>query len=369
MLALHVPIENSVKTNLVCIDDYQKCSQKTLSKGVYEFFAEGSGQQETLKSNTNAFKKYKIKPRYLCNVAHRNLKIKILGKDISMPIGVAPTAMQKLAHPDGETAIARATQELNTIYIMSIYSTTSIEDVVKAAPHGRKWLQLFIFSDRKINEDVITNAERNGFEAIVVTCDFPVLGIRLASARNKLYLPQHLQLGVLKKYMEQQKMNDIRVISDPSAQWNDIKWLKTITKLPIVAKGILSAEDAILAIEAGVSAIIVSNHGGRQLDSLPTTIEVLPEIVQAVGDKVEVYIDCGFRDGTDVYKAIALGAKMVFVGRPAIWGLAHSGTEGVKNVLNILRNELDVALAISGCCSLDEITPEKVVHESYYSKL
>ncbi|CAH1108305.1 unnamed protein product [Psylliodes chrysocephalus] len=355
--------------NLIRIKDYEANAKKLLPKAAFEFFGEGTGHEDTLKNNLESYKRYRIRPRYLRNVEQRTMRKKILGKDVAIPIGLSPTAIQKLAHKDGECAAAKAAEELGTIYILSLHSTSTMEEVTQAAPKGRKWLQCYIFKVREVAQEIINTAERLGFEGIVLTVDFPVLGSRNIIAQYGHPLPYYLKKAILEKYLDSGIISNSAEVTDPSADWSCIKWLKSITKLPIIAKGILTAEDAILAVEAGVSAILVSNHGARQLDGVPSTIESLPEIVSAVGDKVEVYVDGGIRDGTDVFKALGLGAKMVFIGRPIVWGLFHNGEQGVKNVLTILRNELDKAMAISGCAGLDDITKDKVIHESHYSKI
>lgn len=296
-----------------------------------------------------------------------------------MPIGVAPTAMQKMAHPDGECANARAVGRAGSIFILSTLSTSSIEEVAAAAPETIKWFQLYIYKDRELTKKLVARAEAAGFKALVLTVDASAWGMRYADARNKFILPPHLKLAnfsgnlssgvsdttnsgsALAKYVE--------TLFDLNITWDDVKWLKRITKLPVMVKGVLTAEDAKIASDIGVGGIIVSNHGGRQLDTSPASIEALPEISKAVGHRVDVYLDGGIRYGTDVFKALALGAKMVFVGRPAVWGLTYNGEEGVKKVLDILAQEFDTTLALAGCRSPADITADMVTHESTYSKL
>lgn len=355
--------------SLVCVEDYEKHAEQELPKTIFDFFASGAGRQRTLAWNRTAFSKYRIRPKYMHKVNNRILSTKILGKTVSMPIGISPTACQKLAHPDGECGSARAAQEFQTIFILSSHSNSYFEEIATAAPNSRKWLQLYVFKERSITKDLIKQAEDAGFEAIVLTIDFVAVGLRLSIIRNEFKLPSNLCSALLLKYQENNMINNVVDISDPTADWDYIKWLRDITNLPIVVKGVLTAEDAVLAADAGASAILVSNHGARQLDTVPATIEVLPEIVKAVGERVEVYMDGGIRDGTDIFKAIALGAKMVFIGRPVIWGLTKDGEEGAKKILTILKNELDNVMAISGCSQLTDVKPDMVVHESYYSKM
>ncbi|KAJ8980293.1 hypothetical protein NQ317_005213 [Molorchus minor] len=284
-----------------------------------------------------------------------------------MPIGIAPTAMQRMAHPEGECANVRAAQAIGTIFTLSTISTSSIEEVAQAAPNGIKWFQLYIYKDRNITRGLVERAEKAGFKALVLTVDAPMFGLRLADIRNRFTLPPHLRLAnfqgtnstdINKNNEDGSGLNSyVETLFDASLEWSDLQWLKSITSLPIILKGILTAEDARQGVEAGAKGIWVSNHGARQIDGTPASIEALPEIVKAVGDKVEVYLDGGIRDGTDVFKALALGARMVFFGRPALWGLTHSGEEGVKRILEIIGNEFEYALGISGCAKISDIRP------------
>nr|XP_023025404.1 hydroxyacid oxidase 1 [Leptinotarsa decemlineata] len=366
-------------SNLVSIKEFEEHAYRVLPRNTLDYYRSGAGQQLTLKQNREAFSRYKIRPRFLRNVEHRDLSTTVLGERISMPIGISPTAMQRMAHPDGECANVQAAQALGTIFTLSTLSNSSIEEVAQAAPHAIKWYQLYIYKDREVTKQLVERAERAGFKALVLTVDAPLFGIRLADVKNKFSLPPHLSLAnfqggkstdINRKSEEGSGLNTYSMsLFDPTLEWRDIHWLKSITRLPIVLKGILTAEDALLGAEAGVAAILVSNHGARQVDGTPASVEALPEIVKAVGDRVEVYMDGGITDGTDVFKALGLGAKMVFVGRPALWGLAHSGEEGVKKVMNILKTEFDIALGLSGCTKISDIKPDMVVHESFYSKI
>ncbi|XP_024944080.1 peroxisomal (S)-2-hydroxy-acid oxidase isoform X3 [Cephus cinctus] len=265
-----------------------------------------------------------------------------------------------------------------TIFILSTLSTSSIEEVAKAAPNTIKWFQLYVYNDRNVTQQLIQRAEKAGFKALVVTVDTPVLGNRHEDVRNKFSLPNHLRLANLEGVLSNQIQKAVKssalteyvaTMLDETLNWQGIAWLKSITKLPIILKGILTAEDAILAVQHGASAILVSNHGGRQVDRCPSTIEALPEIVKAVGDKVEIYLDGGVRQGIDVFMALAIGARMVFFGRPVLWGLTHDGEKGVTKVLQIMREEISLAFALTGCKSLRDITRDMIIHESYYHRL
>ncbi|KZC06632.1 Peroxisomal (S)-2-hydroxy-acid oxidase GLO5 [Dufourea novaeangliae] len=362
----------------VCVEDYEIHAQKNLPPTVRDYYNSGAGEQFSLKLNTEAFRKFRIRPRFLRDVSKRDISTTILGEKISMPLGVAPTAMQRMAHPDGECANARAAEGAGTIYTLSTIATSSIEEVAKAAPKGIKWFQLYIYTDRNVTLSLVQRAERAGFKALVLTVDAPLFGDRRADIRNKFTLPSHLRLGnfdgVLSNGVNTTKtgssLNEyVASLFDASLSWDDIKWLRSVTSLPIVLKGVLTPQDAVLAIEHGAKAIIVSNHGARQVDSIPASIEALPEIVKAVNGRIEVYLDGGVRQGIDVFKALALGAKMVFVGRPMLWGLSHAGENGARRVLELFRKEIDLAFALTGCRTVSEVTENMVKHESYYSNL
>ncbi|KAJ6659217.1 hypothetical protein lerEdw1_019263 [Lerista edwardsae] len=382
----------------ICLADFQKYAEKFLSKSVYDYYKSGADNQQTLAENVAAFSRrsdpelekteprsligkgqrtaaefsisvcarLKLYPRMLRNVSVLDLSTCILGQRVSMPICVAATAMQRMAHPDGETATARACRSMGTGMMLSSWATSSIEEVAQAAPKAVHWMQLYIYKDREVTRSLVQRAETCGYKGIFLTVDTPFLGKRLDDVRNKFQLPPHLRMKNFetndlafsseKGYGEDSGLSVyVAEAIDPSINWEDIKWLRGLTSLPIVAKGILRADDAREAVRHGVNAILVSNHGARQLDGVPATIEVLPEIIEAVEGKVEVFLDGGVRKGTDVLKALSLGAKAVFVGRPIIWGLAYQGEEGVKQVLQILKEEFQLAMALSGCRNVEAI--------------
>lgn len=276
-------------------------------------------------------------------------------------------------------ATARASRNLSSLMICSTIATTSLEDIAGAAPGGHRWFQLYVYKDREETIKLIRRAETAGYKALVLTVDTPVVGKRRDDLRNGYSLPSHLRMANFPA--EDEKATGMKSTKsgssgfseyakkmfDPSLTWADVTWMTQVTSLPVVVKGVLTKEDALLAYRSGASGILVSNHGARQLDSCPATIEALPEIANAVGDKCEVYMDGGVRTGADVFKALALGARAVFVGRPILWGLAQSGQNGVENVLRIFAEELDVTMALSGCRNLKEIRDENaVVHETFY---
>ncbi|KFP06070.1 Hydroxyacid oxidase 1, partial [Calypte anna] len=343
----------------VCVADFEEYAKKFLPKSVYDYYRSGADDQQTLAENVAAFSRWKLYPRVLRDVSVMDLSTTVLGQKISMPLCVGATAMQRMAHPDGETATAKACQAMGTGMMLSSWATSSIEEVAEAAPDGLHWLQLYVYKDREVTKSLVRRAERAGYKGIFVTADTPFLGRRIDDVRNKFQLPPHLSdlaFSSGKDFGENSGLSVyVAEAIDPSINWEDIKWLRGLTSLPIIVKGILRADDAKEAVKIGVNGILVSNHGARQLDGVPATIDVLPEITEAVEGKVEVFLDGGVRKGTDVIKALALGAKAVFIGRPLIWGLVYQGEEGAKEVLQMLKEEFRLAMALSGCQRVEEI--------------
>ncbi|XP_075725513.1 2-Hydroxyacid oxidase 1 isoform X2 [Rhipicephalus microplus] len=352
--------------------DIERVGKAKLSSGPRLYYSMGADEEITLAENVQAFKRLRLLPRLLRGVADRSLETVLLGKRVSLPVGISPTAFHKMAHPDGEAATAKAAAKAGMVMIVSISSTTALEDVRHAAPDALLWFQLCVLADRAITHRLVTRSEKAGYSAIVYTADIPVGGSN--TERFGDYLNDCSGDLRFANFREEDVTNtggrfQPRQVMNPESTWSDVTWLKSITKLPVVVKGILTVEAAIQAVEHGASAIMVSNHGGRQLDCVPATIDVLPEIVRAVGSRCEVYVDGGVRLGTDVVKAIALGARAVFVGRPVLYGLAYSGEQGVLKVFEILRTETDRAMALMGCRSVSELHTDMVVHLERISKL
>lgn len=363
----------------VCIQDFEKIAKNKLSKTAFDYYVSGSNEEQTLNDNCNAFKRYRFRPRVLQDVSEVNTTANILGHNISFPLCVAPTAMNKMAHPEGELAVFGAASKMNIGYTLSTWATTSIEEISEAASNtsSPRWMQLYIYKDRNLTKTLVNRAEKAGFCGLFVTVDTPILGKRYQDVRNDFTLPTHLSLvniGVKEKTsMHESKgsalANHVRNDIDSTLTWSDISWLRGITKMPIIIKGILTGEMAKEAVKYGVDGIVVSNHGARQLDGVPATIDALKEVVEAVGDaKCEVYMDGGVRNGSDIFKAVALGAKAVFIGRPVLWGLAYQGESGVAQVLKIFKEEFESCMKLMGCRSIEEIRQGKdlVVYESYF---
>ncbi|XP_048581141.1 2-Hydroxyacid oxidase 1 [Nematostella vectensis] len=290
----------------------------------------------------------------------------LLGHPVSMPIGISPTALHKIAHKDGEVATVKAAGSADTCMVLSIASTCTLEDVASASPHSPKWFLIYMLYDKEYLKSLIKRAEDCGFQAIVFVVDAPITGESYDGMRNRKRNIPFLPPGITPPLLDFSKMkgkgnkNSFSDVIEHNISWETVNWLKKQTKLPLVLKGIMTGEDAKLAVDHGVDAIIVSNHGGRQLDSVSATIDVLPEIVDAVQGKLEVYMDGGVRLGTDVFKALALGARAVFLGRAVIWGLACKGEEGVSYILELLREELRKAMWLSGCRSVGDISRNHV---------
>nr|XP_056704271.1 2-Hydroxyacid oxidase 2 [Euleptes europaea] len=343
---------------LVCLSDFEAYAKKHLPKVTWDYFAAGADESCTRDDNLMAYKRIRLRPRVLRDVSVVDTKTMILGTEISFPVGIAPTGFHKLAWPDGEESTAKAADAMNTCYIASTYATCSMEEIVAAAPTGFRWFQLYIHQKRSASEWLVRRAEALGFQAVVLTVDVPYSGKRREDLRNDFQLPPHLSVKNLEGSFEDHDRSEYGLPAnsmEPRLSWEDIRWLQSLTHLPIVLKGILTKEDADLAVRHGVQGIIVSNHGGRQLDGVPATIDALVEIKEIVQDKVEVYLDGGIRTGSDVLKALALGAKCVFIGRPALWGLAYKGEEGLREVLQVLKDEFRLSMALTGCRNVSEI--------------
>ncbi|KAL2476506.1 Peroxisomal (S)-2-hydroxy-acid oxidase GLO1 [Abeliophyllum distichum] len=352
------------------VTEYQAIAKEKLPKMVYDYYASGAEDQWTLAENRNAFSRILFRPRILIDVSKIDLSTTVLGFKISMPIMIAPTAMQKMAHPEGEYATARAASAAGTIMTLSSWATSSVEEVASTGP-GIRFFQLYVYKDRNVVAQLVRRAERAGFKAIALTVDTPRLGRREADIKNRFVLPPFLTLknfeGLDLGKMDQ--ANDSGLASyvagqiDRTLSWKDVKWLQSITSMPILVKGVITAEDTRLAVQNGAAGIIVSNHGARQLDYVPSTIMALEEVVKAAQGRVPVFLDGGVRRGTDVFKALALGASGIFIGRPVVFSLAAEGEAGVRKVLQMLREEFELTMALSGCRSLKEITRDHIMTE------
>ena len=345
-------------SKLLNLREFEPLAREKLSQMIFDYYAGAANDNLTLHENEAAYQRLFLRPRMMAGIAERTMHTTILGQPMTAPILIAPMAYMMMAHPDGESAMARAAAARGIHMVVSTSATTSLEDVVAAAPDGARWFQLYLYKDRDAARDLVLRAEAAGYKALVLTVDLPYLGRREADLRNNFDLPAPLKRRNLPVEASQGEFSDRVLHFEDDLRWSDVTWLKSITHMPILVKGILRGDDARLALDHGADGIIVSNHGGRQLDSAMATIDALPDVVQAVNGVVDVLVDGGIRRGSDVIKALARGAKAVLLGRPLLWGLALDGETGVGHVLDLITEELDLALALCGCPSLADVTPD-----------
>ena len=335
---------------------FEEAARELLDPGAYGYFAGGAGDEWTLAENVDAFRRWRLRPRVLVDVGATNAQTTVLGTPVSLPVLVAPTAFQRLAHVDGEPAAARAAARAGTVYCLSTLSSVTPAELAQAAPDGRKWFQLYWSRDRGFTRELLAATADAGFEAVLFTVDFPAAGRRERDIRARFRLPADLPTPNVPRPLDTEDFHGrLGEIVDPTLTWHDLEWYRDECSLPLLVKGVLTAEDALLAAEHGADGVIVSNHGGRQLDGTPASLDVLEEVIEAVADRVEVLLDGGVRRGIDVLVALALGAQAVLVGRPAIWGLAVGGEDGVARVLELFRAEVELGLKLLGCPSPDDV--------------
>ena len=354
---------------LLNLHDYEAAARERVEPSAWGYQTGGANDEVTLRENRRAWDDIALRYRTMVDVSTRSMATTVLGTPVAMPILVAPTAMQKLAHPDGEAGMARAAHAMGTLMIVSTTATMSLADVAAATP-APKWFQIYLYQDRGYSRAMVERAVAAGYRAVVLTVDAPLLGRRERDIRLGFTLPPGMHIAnageigmdVVPTATADASglMRHFRGLHDPGLTPKDITWLRDTSGLPVVVKDIVRGDDAVRAVEHGAAAIVVSNHGGRQLDTAVATARVLAEVVRAVDGRAEVYVDGGIRRGTDVLKALALGARAVMLGRPPVWGLAVNGTEGARHVLELLANELDLAMALAGCRTVDEVTPDLV---------
>jgi 4-hydroxymandelate oxidase len=345
------------------VADFERLAEARLDPGAWGYFAGGAGDEQTLRENVMAFARWQLRPRMLVDVGETSAETHVLGTPVSMPVLVAPTAFHRMAHPDGEPGTARAAAAAGTIMCLSTLATSTPAEVAAAAPGAPRWFQLYVFRDRGVSRSLIDQAAGAGFGALVLTVDAPVLGRRERDLRTGFRLPSEIRVpSVVEAAGAWGGGTPLDLLGwiDPTLSWRDLERLAGESPLPVIVKGVLGPEDARLSVEHGAAAVVVSNHGGRQLDGVPAALDVLPEVVDAVDGRAEVLVDGGVRRGTDVVKALALGARAVLAGRAVLWGLAVGGAEGAQRVLELLRAETENALALTGCASPDAVTREHV---------
>ncbi|MEO7297184.1 MAG: alpha-hydroxy acid oxidase [Verrucomicrobiota bacterium] len=348
--------------------EFEQLAKEKLPRIAYDYFSSGAWDEITLKRTREAYNEILIHYRVLVDVSRRNLSTTLFGESLAMPLLLAPTAFHKLAHPDGELAAVRAAGSAGIPMVLSSLSTTTVEDVMAAAS-GSVWFQLYINKDRGFTRNLVARVEKAGCKALMLTVDTPEWGRRERDVRNGFHLPPGLSAINLIPSNECAEVigqsgagmgQAFTWMLDASVTWKDVDWLCALTKLPVILKGICRPDDAKRSLQHGVAGIVVSNHGARQMDTAPATIEVLPRIAEVIEGKIPVLLDGGIRRGLDILKALALGATAVQIGRPVLWGLASGGEQGVLKVLEMLRQELDLAMALTGCPDLKSITRDLV---------
>jgi isopentenyl diphosphate isomerase/L-lactate dehydrogenase-like FMN-dependent dehydrogenase len=357
----------------VSIEDVEVLARSRLSAEAYNYIAGGAGSEVSMKFNQQAFDRWRIVPRMMCDVAERDLSIRLFGTTINAPVIMAPIGVQSLAHPNGELEMAQAAHQLQIPYCYSSAATRSPEDVAAAAGACLKWFQLYWPRDQEITRSFIRRAEAVGYTALVVTLDTRMLAWRERDL-NRAFLPflkgegigLYLSDPVFRSRLEKPPEEDMPTavltwaagFSDLSQTWDDIAFLKECTSLPIILKGILHPDDACRAFEHGADGIIVSNHGGRQVDGCMAALDALPGVVDAVGSDLPILFDSGIRRGADIFRALALGAKAVLVGRPYMWGLALNGADGIREVMQRILADFDITMTLCGCRTLNDVNRE-----------
>ncbi|HSQ30130.1 MAG TPA: alpha-hydroxy acid oxidase [Gemmatimonadaceae bacterium] len=356
--------------DILNLDSLEARARDRLDPMLYDYIAGGSGDEWTLNESRAAWSRFQLLPRMLRGVSDRSLATTVLGQPISLPVLVPPMGFQGLCHPEAEQATARGTAAEGTIFCASTVSNESLESIAQSCD-GPRWFQLYVYRDKSITRDLVDRAVAAGYSALCLTVDTPLAGARERDRRNSLRMPTHLALGNFPVEHTAEHHHGrgagsslaqyIAAWWDPGLTWDDVSWLRSVSPVPVVVKGVLAPDDAVLAIEHGASAVIVSNHGGRQLDTAPAPATMLRAVADAVGGRAEVLVDGGIRRGTDVIKALALGARAVLVGRPVLWGLTLDGADGVRAVIQHLRLEIDLAMALAGCRTVDDIGREFVL--------
>jgi len=349
------------------LDDFEPAARSVLPQGIYDYIAGGSEDEAALRGNREAFARYRFRFKVLASTDHTDLTNELFGQRLQMPVHLAPTAIQRMTHPDGELAAYRAASAAGIAFALSTLSSASIEEVAGAAV-GPRWFQLYMHTERAISASFVERAVEAGYSAILLTVDLPKAGRRERDIRNAFSLPG----GVPYANLDARRRADAAEGPDPFAQnvnantnpglgWADLEWLVAKTSLPVIVKGVVRADDARHAVEAGARGLVVSNHGGRQLDYAIASLEALPEVIAAVGRDVPVLMDGGVRRGTDVLKALCLGARGVLIGRPFLYALAVGGADAVTSMLQMLRQEIEVSMSLLGVRRLSELTNDLLV--------
>jgi isopentenyl diphosphate isomerase/L-lactate dehydrogenase-like FMN-dependent dehydrogenase len=342
------------------LDDLERDARHAIGEMAYAYYAGGADDERLLRGNVDAWAHWQLHPRVMAGLAGVSCSTSVLGQPVSMPVAVAPTAIQGLAHPDAEVATARGAAEAGALMILSSLATSPLEEVAAAVPDAVRWMQIYILKDRARTTDLVARAVAHDFGALVLTVDAPVSGLRLREWRTGVRLPDDLALpnlsgGSVDAARDGGFMAVVTREFEPALTADDIGWLAGLSSLPVVVKGVQRADDAVRCVDAGAAAVVVSNHGARQLSDAPPTADILPEIAAAVDGRAEIYVDGGIRRAPDVVKALALGARAVLIGRPSLWALATGGSSGVSALLRWYATELERAMALCGAGSVQAI--------------
>ncbi|CAB4781926.1 unannotated protein [freshwater metagenome] len=373
----------SLLSKVVLIQDFKEIAARKVPKAVYDYVEGGAHQEVSLQRSADAFSRVEFQPNVLCDISKIDTTVEIFGKRISIPVIFAPTGYTRLMHHSGEIAVAEIAKKNNLIYCLSTMGTTAPDELALAVPNARLWFQFYLMKDRDASVKMIQRAQKHGFEVLILTVDTPVSGIRARDIRNGLTIPPRigiktlfdmakkpqwwlnllttapLEFAAFRGYNEPLAQIAAKIY-DSSLNYDDITWLRTVWDGPIIVKGVQSISDAEKLADIGVSAIVLSNHGGRQLDKGPVILELLPKVVEKVGHRIDVFVDGGFMTGQDVVAAIAFGAKAVLVGRAYLYGIMAAGSDGVQKVVDILSSEISNTMALMGVSSIREIKPEHV---------
>lgn len=356
------PFRRPVVSPAMDLVELEQRARTLLAPTAYDYIAGGADDERTLADNAAAWGRVRLRPRVLRDVALVDSSTTVLGTPVSLPVLVAPMAYHRLVHDEGEEATAAGTAAAGTVLVASTLATTSLEDVAAAAPGSPQWFQLYVHRDRGFTAELVARAGQAGYRALVLTVDLPVLGYRPRDERNRFTLPEGMVMANVGRSTEATDGSAIALYAagelDPSLTPADVEWLRGLTTLPVLVKGVLRADDARTCVDEGAAGIVVSNHGGRQLDSAVAGADALPEVVHAVAGRAEVLVDGGVRRGTDVVKALAMGARAVLLGRPVLWALATGGADGVTALLGGMREEVVRAMALCGCPTVADVGPD-----------
>jgi isopentenyl diphosphate isomerase/L-lactate dehydrogenase-like FMN-dependent dehydrogenase len=344
--------------------DYERIFEETLDAGAYGYFTGGADDEITLRDNVDAFRRWRLRPRMLVDVSEASIETTVLGTPVTMPLLVSPTAFQRMCHPDGEPATARAAAAAGTVMTLSTIATAAPAEIAEAAPGAPRWFQLYWFKDEGVTKALVDQAVESDFQAIVLTIDAPgTLGRRERDLRSGFTVVEPIPaFAAATGRPSGATPAEVFSLIEACLTWRDLEKLRGMSDLPLLVKGLLTREDARLAVDAGVDGVVVSNHGGRQLDTALAGIDALPEVVDEVGSEVEVFVDGGVRRGSDVVKALALGARAAMIGRPVLWGLAAGGQQGVTDVLEMFRREIALAMTLAGCAGCGQVSRDHVQH-------